>query len=217
LKIFFNFYKTKNKSNLKILTSEKNKKFLNSKYLHQNVSSILPASHVFNGLNVFLLNGKKLLLTNKLNTYLKFFFFFIFNQKNNSLFLHDTNNYVYLNEIKSSIKDNLFFKNPLNLLRWYLNYFSFMFNFKNQTKNFKKSNKKSNKNEKVDLNYKVVFVTKLKRSVFFFKWLKRLFFINYSTNFYKTFFNNLNDVFLNFKNSNLYKYKVLIYKNILDN
>lgn len=210
MKIFFNFYKQKNncvniKNSLIILNLQLYKKI--------NFTEINNLD-LFKGLNTFILKGKKLFIYSKLNTYFNFFYSNIYNNNNlnsNSLKFSD---FSYFYEIKSSINENFFLNNPLNLLKWYLNYFSFMFNFKIASKQVKKKIK-STKNDLTNNSLKITFILKKKRNIFFFKWLKRLFFLNYSSNFFFTFCSLLNDVFFNFKNSNLYKYKLSIYKNLL--
>jgi len=153
-------------------------------------------------------SGLKKKIKNVFFEYFKYFFFFL-NQKN---FL--INKYTYLNEIKSAISDNGGLKNFNNLFQWYFNYFNFMFNIKtkinaNSNKTIKK--KTLNKNNAI----KLIFVVKNKRNLYFFKWLKKLFFLNYTNNFKKTIYYLLNDVFLNFKNSQMYKYKISMYKTFL--
>lgn len=202
MKIYYFFYKKTSKNFLK-------KKKL---YLFYNNDSelknfIIDSNQYFiKGLNLFFFRGRKLSLYSKFNVYFKSFYSIIYKNKN---MIH----YSYFNEIKSSIKDNLFLNNPINLFKWYMNYFSFMFNFKNSIKKKKKLSKFDNDSKSL----KIVFVSEKKRNIIFFKWLKRLFLLNYSTNFFSTFNFLLNDIFFNFKNSNLYKYKVKFYKNLLSN
>lgn len=209
MKIFFNFYK---KSNIKIsaLNKKKKKIIFNNNLYQDNLVKNYDLNY-FKGLNVFLIDGKKMILIRYFNLYFNFFFNFITNKvKNNN---YTILNYSYLNEIKSVINDNYYLNNPINLLNWYLNYFNFMFNVKNSIKNKKKKNK-------IDLNLnnlKIIYIIKKKRNILFFKWLKKLFYLNYSLNFKKTLYILFNDVFLNFKNSNLYKYKISIYKNLILN
>ena len=165
-------------------------------------------------MNVFILKGQKIFLYSKLHDYFKIFYLLI----NTSTPLKKNfkySDFSYFNEIKSAINDNFFLSNPLNLIKWYLNYFSFMFNFKIINKQVKKPLKNDNGASANSL--KIVFILKKKRNIYFFKWLKRLFLLNYSSNFFNTLTFLLNDVFFNFKNSNLYKYKLSIYKNLLSN
>ena len=90
-----------------------------------------------------------------------------------------------------------------------------MFNIKNKVNQSKLIKKKTNQQQTASI--KLVFILKNKRNLYFFKWLKKIFFINFSNNFKKTIFLLLNDVFLNFKNSQMYKYKIAIYKTFLLN
>lgn len=212
MKIFFNFYKQKNN----YVNLKKSSIYANAKLYKKTTFIDINNSDIYKGLNTFVLKGQKLFIYSKLNNYFNLFYLYIYNNSSNKLNLKFSD-FSYFYEIKSSINDNFFLNNPLNLLKWYLNYFSFMFNFKIANKQVKK-NVKSTKNDiNNNNNLKITFILKKKRNIFFFKWLKRLFFLNYSSNFFFTFCSLLNDVFFNFKNSNLYKYKLSIYKNLLSN
>lgn len=208
MKIFFNFYK-QNKKQLALKSVLINSSTQILKKFNNNTNFFL-----IKGLNVFILKGQKIFLYSKLHNYFKIFYSFIYTSNNFKKYFNYSD-FSYFNEIKSSINDNFFLNNPLNLIKWYLNYFSFMFNFKITNKQTKKP-LKTNKNNVIN-NLQIVFILKKKRNIYFFKWLKRLFLLNYSLNFFNTLTLLLNDVFFNFKNSNLYKYKLSIYKNLLSN
>lgn len=205
MKIYYSFYKN-NKKN--VFFSLNNIYFYVNKSISINESEKLFYQYNFKsikGLNLFFFKGKKFSLYQNFNIYFKNFYYSVYRTSN---FF----NFSYFNEIKSAIKDNVFLNNPLNLLKWYLSYFSFMFNFKSFI-----NKKKSFKFDGNSKNLKIVFVPENKRNIIFFKWLKKLFILNYSTNFYNTFNFLLNDVFFNFKNSILYKYKLKFYKSLLTN
>lgn len=159
-----------------------------------------------NNWNLFLKSGLKLKIKNLFHEYFKVFYFSFF--QNKQFF----EKYYYFNEIKSSILDNYNLKNFNNLLQWYFNFFNFIFNIKNKIPPLKILKKKTtSKNSTI----KLLFIIKQKRNLYFFKWIKKLFFINFNNNLKKSLFFILNDTFLNFKNSQLYKYKLSIYKNFL--
>jgi hypothetical protein len=117
---------------------------------------------------------------------------------------------LYFSEIKSIIKENLFLKNFINLLHWYMNYFNFIFYLKNVNNSNSQKIIKKNKNEKN--SFKLSLVPKFKRNLYFFKWLKYFIFLENNSRFSLNLAKILNNVFLNFKSSNLYKYKIQMYK-----
>lgn len=197
MKIFYFFYK--NKKTFKI------KKKI--KYNYSIIKYNYKISNYFLGWNIFLKNGLKLKINSVFNNY--FFLFYFYLTKNTYI----TKNFDYINEIKSIIFDNNIFKNPINLLNWYFSYFVFIFNVKNDSSILKKK-KNINKNSNV---LKLNFIQKKQRNLYFFKWLKQMMLIKYIYNFKKLLFFLLNDIFLNFKSSNFYKYKLLLYKKLLFN
>ena len=206
MKIYYSFYKCSDNIN------NNHSKFSKFYYLFSDNNSLKIVNKNFNyfnpmnGLNLFFSKGKKLSLYLLFNIYFKDFYYSIYRK-------NDQSNFFFYNEIKSSIKDNTFLNNPVNMFKWYLNYFSFMFNFKNTIKKKIKTTKFENKSK----NFKIVFIPEKKRNMIFFRWLKRLFVLNYTNNLFLTIKFLLNDIFFNFKNSILYKYKINFYKNLLNN
>lgn len=206
MKIYYSFYKCSGNIN------NNHSKFSKFYYLFSDNNSLKIVNKNLNyfnpmkGLNLFFSKGKKLSLYLLFNIYFKDFYYSIYRK-------NDQSNFFFYNEIKSSIKDNTFLNNPVNMFKWYLNYFSFMFNFKNTIKKKIKTTKFENKSK----NFKIVFIPEKKRNMIFFRWLKRLFVLNYTNNLFLTIKFLLNDIFFNFKNSILYKYKINFYKNLLNN
>lgn len=206
MKIYYSFYKCSDNIN------NNHSKFNKFYYLFSDNNSLKIVNKNFNyfnpmkGLNLFFSKGKKLSLYLLFNIYFKDFYYSIYRK-------NDQSSFFFYNEIKSSIKDNTFLNNPVNMFKWYLNYFSFMFNFKNTIKKKIKTTKFENKSK----NFKIVFIPEKKRNMIFFRWLKRLFVLNYTNNLFLTIKFLLNDIFFNFKNSILYKYKINFYKNLLNN
>ena len=112
MKIFFNFYKQKNNYvNLKKLSI-----YANAKLYKKTIFIDINNSDIYKGLNTFVLKGQKLFIYSKLNNYFNLFYLYIYNNSSNKLNLKFSD-FSYFYEIKSSINDNFFLNNPLNLLK----------------------------------------------------------------------------------------------------
>ena len=202
MKIFFFFYK-KNLST-KIIYFHKLNNYIKFKNLFELQNDKVIFNNFFKILRLFIKDGLKLKLINV--------FLYYWNNFYLNIYLYNNNNfYKYFNEIKVLINKNINFNNPLTLLNWYFIYFNFLISLKIK-KNFNlKLKKKKNIKQKTLINF--IFIKKSYRIFYFFKWFKKIFYLNYKNKKFKqVLFILLNDIFLNFKNSQIYKYKIYIYK-----
>lgn len=198
---YLNNLKIKNKNYFFLLSANflnlnKNNKTKNSNFLFYYNSS--DVTIINKQINFFIKSGKKFIINNIFFSYLNFLFYELF-EKNLNL------NYKYIKELKSAINTNLFLRNSLFLLNWYINHYKFLFNLKNETK-------KQGKNEKKNL--KATFLNNRQRTFFFLRWVFLFSKLDSSNKLQKKFFNSFNDVLLNFKESKLYKYKIFVYKKV---
>ena len=142
MKIFFFFYTKYNniKKSNKIL-------FLNNNVLIFEKIKNNKNNNFLKGLNLFKKNGLNLKIINFFCYYWYYFYIKLYTTYN---FRKNNDTYKYFNEIKAFINTNSYFKNPIILLNWYINYFKFLismeflqnFNFKiKKKKNMIKKNK----------------------------------------------------------------------------
>lgn len=166
------------------------KKKINNKIISSNLFFII--SNYF-----FKRNLKNKFNINLLNVCSFFLNFLIENRTDLS------KNYTYINFFKKNFSLNKWFFNFNNFFKWILLNYKILFFFK-------KNPNIANKN-----NFSFSFLLKSKRKKIFFKWIKnRLSFVQKKTFFLK-FLNLFLDVILNFKKSNFFKFKNLIYRSIL--
>lgn len=178
-------------------------------------------------------NNIKHLLNNKDNVNVFFFIIkFIFRTnlklKASNMLLKSFSilfNYIFQNDVKNDHGKNysyyLFFKKSASLNRWLLNLnsvlswiilnYELLFFFKKKTKLIKK-----NDNSSTDKNkFSFFFLIKKKRKKILFKWIKNK--LNYilKENFFLKILNLFLELILNFKRSNFFKFKNLVYRTII--
>ena len=199
MKFFFKFNNSiKKKSNL-VLNNKNNLTFLNDLYNNNTLD-------LKNYFNQFVSINSNYFFINI------FFFFFnyLYNYLKNN---YNSKNFFFFFEINSALKNNNYLYNPIFFLSWYLNYFTFLFQIKNKI-NFKLKKKNIDSQQNT---FTLKFLNKNKRKLYFFKMLKSIMFLNKNKKFNLIFNETLMDTFLNFKNSSIYKNKILIYKKFLSN
>ena len=197
---YLNSLKINNKNNFFLFSLQlfdlKNNKKKNFNFLYYLNST--DVSLINKQINFFIKSGKKTIISTIFYSYLNFFFCELF-EKNSNL------NYKYIKELKSAINTNLFLRNSLFLFNWYITHYKFLFNLKNEIK-------KQGKNEKKSL--KATFLNHRQRVFFFLRWLFLFSKLDSGNKLKKKIFNSFNDIFLNFKESKLYKYKIFVYKKV---
>lgn len=185
---FFFFKKTENKNYI-------------CKQLNYNFINILLKYNLnfFKKKKNFLNKSEKSIFTLKIFfDYLNSFFLSLKTSNSNSL------NYLYFLEITSIFKNNIFFNNPIFFINWYFNFFHFIF--------FLKISKK----EKI-IKKDVSLLKQSKRHEYFFKLIKNIKFFKKNISFKNYYFYIMNDTYFNFKNSIVYKNKLLVYKKLINN
>ncbi len=199
MKFFFKFNNSiKKKSNL-VLNNKNNLTFLNDLYNNNTLD-------LKNYFNQFVsINSNYFFI----NIFFSFFNYLYNYLKNN----YNSKNFFFFFEINSALKNNNYLYNPIFFLSWYLNYFTFLFQIKNKI-NFKLKKKNIDSQQNT---FTLKFLNKNKRKLYFFKMLKSIMFLNKNKKFNLIFNETLMDTFLNFKNSSIYKNKILIYKKFLSN
>ena len=188
MKFFFYLNQSKLKHNLKI---NKNPNNFSSIYLNIDKNFIKKLKNFFNKpyLNIFFTK-----------IFLKFYNLF-FNYIKLNL---NTNNYIYFNEIMSSLNNNFFLNNPIFFNSWFISYFNFIFCLKS-------------KKQKKIIENKISLLTPNKRNIYFFKILKYQYFLKKNKSIHLFFNEIMLDSYLNFKNSAIYFNKLNIYKKFLNN
>lgn len=199
MKFFFKFDNLIKKKSIFILNNKNNLTFISDLYKN----NILNLKAYFN--QFMSINSSYYFI----NIFFSFFNY-LYNYLKNNL---NSKNFFFFFEINSSLKNNNYLYNPIFFLSWYLNYFTFLFQIKNKINlKLKKKNLDLNQN-----SLTLKFLSKNKRKIYFFKMLKSIMFLNKNKKFNLVFNETLMDTFLNFKNSSIYKNKILIYKKFLSN
>lgn len=199
MKFFFKFDNLIKKKSIFILNNKNNLTFISDLYKN----NILNLKAYFN--QFMSINSSYYFI----NIFFSFFNY-LYNYLKNNL---NSKNFFFFFEINSSLKNNNYLYNPIFFLSWYLNYFTFLFQIKNKINlKLKKKNLDLNQN-----SFTLKFLSKNKRKIYFFKMLKSIMFLNKNKKFNLVFNETLMDTFLNFKNSSIYKNKILIYKKFLSN
>ena len=131
-------------------------------------------------------------------------------------------NYILIknkNSLSTNYQYYIFLKKNLNLNKWFLNFNSFfswlLLNYE-LIFFFKKSpNSRISSGKKSKISFNFFFILKKKRKKIFFKWIKNKinFILKKKINF--KILNLFLELILNFKKSNFFKFKNLIYKPIL--
>lgn len=117
--------------------------------------------------------------------------------------------YSYYNEFKFNNIIDTNFNNVIYLLNWMVSINSFTFDIQCLA-----TPKKYKKKTKAKYSYKIVYIPKHKRLKRLFKWLQNSISITKINTLDKRLSKNLFDLFLNYKNNNLYTKKLLIYKKV---
>lgn len=173
--------------------------FLNSKVINKNKKNLF--FHIIKLLFKMGFSIKFYLLFTKIFSYVLNFILIKKISNNN-------NNYLYYLFLKKNFNLNKWFLNFNSFFIWFLLNYELIFFFKKSSSNSILS--KKNKN-----NFSFFFILKKKRKKFLFKWInnKINFILKKKINF--KILNLFLELILNFKKSNFFKFKNLIYKTIL--
>ena len=147
-------------------------------------------------------NGNKVTLLKHFLNSLAFFYYKL--KFNNS-----ENFYSYYNEFKFNSTSNLNFNNIIYLLNWMIAFNSFTFDIQCLS-----TPKKYKKKTKLKYSYKITYIPKHKRLKRLYKWFNNLITTTKINKLNDRILKNLFDLFLNYKNNNLYIKKLLIYKKV---
>jgi len=144
-----------------------------------------------------------------LSTFSQIFLFFL-NKFNKDFKGYGYNNYLNVREFYFLLNNTKQFNNLTNIIQWIvsLNYTQFDIHIQKIPKKYKKKNKKK-------YTYKIKYLGKGKQIGNVLRWICLT---NYNFNTYgfkKRLFLNILDLLLNFKKSNLFSKKIIVYKNFL--